>query len=180
VLEIAYVGRLVAEKGLPLLLHAVKSLEQKGEQIKLTFIGDGPERASLTRLVRDLSLEKLVTFPGDLTGVDFDRAVSRVDVLAMPSIWEETAGLSAIEQMMRGRLVVASDIGGLGEIVDGVGLKFQPGDWRDLASRIQQVIDDPSLIESMGTAARSRAAQLFGRDAMIHWQVELCREILSR
>jgi glycogen synthase len=44
----------------------------------------------------------------------------------MPSVWEETAGLSAIEQMMRGRLVIASRIAGLGEMVGDAGSRFFP------------------------------------------------------
>ena len=46
-------------------------------------------------------------------------------VVVMPSQWEETAGLAAIEQMMRGGVVIASDIGGLGEVVSEAGLRYK-------------------------------------------------------
>jgi glycosyltransferase involved in cell wall biosynthesis len=82
--------------------------------------------------------------------------------------------------MMRGRVVIAADIGGLGEVVDDGGLKFAPGDWRALAACMQKVADDPDLARSLGTAARSRAMQLFRQDSMIQAHFTLYREALRR
>ena len=178
--EIAYVGRLVAEKGLPLLLDAAQWLKEQGVPFKLSFIGGGPERARLEQMAERLGLIDLVTFTGDLRGADLEKTVSKIAVVVMPSIWEETAGLSAIEQMMRGRVVIAADIGGLGEVVDDGGLKFAPGDWRALAACMQKVADDPDLARSLGTAARSRAMQLFRQDSMIQAHFTLYREALRR
>lgn len=179
-LEVAYVGRLVSEKGLPLLLEAAKHLADASRPFKVTFIGDGPERARLTQLVRDLDLQDRVSFTGHLKGTELDRTVNRIGVVVMPSIWAETAGLAAIEQMMRGRLVIAADIGGLGEIVGNAGLKFTPGDWRSLAACLQRAIDDPKLVASLGSLARHRAERLFHGDRMMENQVALCREVLRR
>lgn len=173
VIEFGYVGRLVAEKGLPLLIEAANHVAKNGSCFRLSFIGDGPERAHLEAMVDAYDLRERVRFTGDMRGADFVRAASQITVVVMPSIWEETAGIAAMEQMMRGGLVIAADIGGLGEIVDGTGLKFQPGDWRSLAVAMQRVIDDPTLAESLGSAARSRANALFRRDAMIEKQLSL-------
>lgn len=178
--QIAYVGRLVEEKGLPLLLRAAKQLRDSGRRFKLSFIGDGPERTRLEQMALELGLSELIKFTGYLSGTDFDRAVSAVAIVVMPSIWEETAGLSAIEQMMRGRIVVAADIGGLSEIVGDAGMKFRSGDWEELASCIQQILDDRLLAQSLSSAARSRALQLFTRDRMTHEHASLYRETLSR
>lgn len=180
VVEFGYVGRLVAEKGLPLLVEAANHLAGNGKCFRLSFVGDGPERSRLEGLVDEYGLRERVRFTGDMRGADFARVASQITAVVMPSIWEETGGLAAIEQMMRGGLVIAADIGGLGEIVDGAGLKFQPGDWRSLASAMQRVIDDPSLAKSLGSAARSRANALFRREAMIESQIALCREIAVR
>ncbi len=178
ILEFAYVGRLVAEKGLPLVLQAAKHLVDQGRKFRLDFIGDGPERTHLEQMARDLKLDEFVRFTGNLRGADLDLAVSRVSVVVMPSIWEETAGLAAIEQMMRGRLVIAADVGGLGEVVGDAGLKFAPGDWRGLASCMQTALDNPAIAASLGSAARARAVQLFGQDTMIESHVALCQELL--
>src|SRR2546427_4824649 len=56
------------------------------------------------------------------------------------SVWEETAGLAAIEQMMRGRLVIASKTGGLAELVDDASLTFPAGDSQALAQSMQKVL----------------------------------------
>ena len=175
--EIAYVGRLVAEKGLPLLLEAAKWLKEQGVAFRLSFVGGGPEQGQLAQMVQRLGLSDLVTFTGDLRGADLEKKVNKIAVVVMPSVWEETAGLSAIEQMMRGRVVIAADIGGLGEVVDDAGLKFASGDWRALASCMKKIGDDPDFARSLGSAARSRAMRLFRQDSMIQAHLSLYREV---
>jgi glycogen synthase len=180
VIEFAYVGRLVAEKGLSLLLHAAEHIASQGKHFKLTFIGDGPERTRLEQMACDLRLDELVRFTGVLRGAALDRAVSRVSVVVMPSIWEETAGLGAIEQMMRGRLVIAADIGGLGEVVGDAGLKFAPGDFQSLASCMQIALDNREVVASLGSEARRRAVARFRHEGMIESHAALCSEVLGR
>lgn len=177
--QIGYVGRLFAEKGPTLLLHAAENLKNRGTALEVSFIGDGPERERLESLVDELGLRDFVTLTGDLRGEALDRAVSGIDVVVMPSVCEETAGLSAIEQMMRGRVVVAADIGGLSEVVGDAGLKFIPGDAQALAACLQHVIDEPARAKSLGAAARGRALQLFTRDHMIRQHLSIYRELCS-
>jgi glycogen(starch) synthase len=176
-LQLAFVGRLTTEKGLPLLLTASKSLKDEGIPFRLTFIGDGPERGRLEEMVKELSLVDCVKFTGALSYADLDRAIGTIKVVVMPSVCEETAGLSAIEQMMRGRVVIAADIGGLGEIVGNAGLKFDPGDSRALAVCIRQLLNEPSLAASLGMAARARASQLFKLKDMVQNHMSLYQEI---
>lgn len=173
---VAYVGRLVCEKGLPLLLRAANGLKSDGVPIRLKFVGDGPERKNLEILTDTFQLRDRVTFTGYLSGPQLEHEMQEVSAVIMPSIWEETAGLSAIEHMMRGRPVIAADIGGLAEIVGDAGLRFAPGDWQGLAACIRKLIDDPSLVASLGSFARARALRLFGRDSMIHAHLALYRE----
>lgn len=180
VVEFGYIGRLVAEKGLPLLIEAANHLAGNGKCFRLSFVGDGPERTRLEGLVDEYGLRERVRFTGDLRGADFERVAGEITAVVMPSIWEETAGLSTIEHMMRGGLVIVADIGGLSEIVDGAGLKFQPGDWRSLASAMQRVIDETSLANSLGSAARLRADALFRHKPMIETQISLCRDVIAR
>ena len=178
-MQFGYVGRLVAEKGLPLLVDAAKHLADGGKLFQLTFIGDGPKRAHLEALVQQSGLSDFVSFKGDLRGAALDDAASRISVLIMPSIWEESAGLAAIEQMMRGRMVIAADVGGLGEIVGDAGLKFALGDSQGLAALMLRVIDDPSLVGSLGSLARARATKMFRLEGMIEPHVALYRELLA-
>lgn len=163
----AYVGRLVSEKGLDLLLAAAERLRASGCNFRVKFVGDGPERRRLEAAVDALGLRERVSFTGYLRGTAFERELSDVAVVVMPSIWEETAGLAAIEHMMRGRMVIAADIGGLGEVVDGAGLKFPAGNADGLTACIKRVIDEPSLAIELGEKARARAHAAFRAERMV-------------
>ena len=166
-LRIAYVGRLVPEKGVPVLLEAGKLLKAEGHNFEIRIIGDGSERPRLEELIQREKLEPCTSITGFLTGDAFARALQDVSVVVLPSTWEETAGLAAIEQMMRGRLVIAADIGGLTEVLGDTGLKFVPGNAVSLANCLRSVMENPALIGSYGKKARSRALQVFQRSKML-------------
>jgi glycogen(starch) synthase len=172
----AYIGRFVSEKGLPLLIDAAARLKRDGLPFRLKFIGDGPERTNLEAAARIHDLQDRTFFTGMLGPEDLRKETADVMAVVMPSIWEETAGMAAIEQMMRGRAVVAADIGGLGEVVDGAGLKFPPGNAQALAECMRRLIDDPDLARRLGASARQRALALFPRDAMMEAHLQLYQE----
>jgi glycosyltransferase involved in cell wall biosynthesis len=172
----AYVGRLVPEKGIPVLLQAAVMLRNEAHEFEVRLIGDGPLRAELEALIQQKGLASCVRITGYLTGAPLVEALRDVRVVVMPSVWEETAGLAAIEQMMRGRLVITSKIGGLAEVVDEAGLTFPAGDAQALAECMQRVLQDPSIIESVGRTARDRALRFFRRERMIESHARVYRE----
>ena len=173
----AYVGRLVSLKGLPLLVEAAQRLKDQGYVFCLKFIGDGPERSSLEKLVDDRGLRNRTTFAGNAKEEALEDLVRDATAVVMPSIWEETAGLAAIEQMMRGKLVIASDIGGLGEVVGDAGLRFPAGDAAGLAECMRCVLNNPDIVGRLGSLARRRALALFGRERMVGDYVRLYRRL---
>jgi glycosyltransferase involved in cell wall biosynthesis len=175
----AYVGRLVAEKGIPILLEAARALKEECESFEVLLIGDGPERLKLEAIIARDGLENCVRFTGMITGGALTDALCNVHVVVMPSIWEETAGLAAIEQMLRGRMVIAADIGGLGEIVDDAGLKFMPGSASDLAECMKRVLRNTSLITTIGSKSRERALHLFARHRMIEEHARAYHQVLG-
>lgn len=174
----AYVGRFVPEKGIPILLQAVQKLIKQGHQFEVRLIGDGPERPELEAFVAREHLESCVRITGYLINSALTDALRDVHVVVMPSIWEETGGLAAIEQMMRGRLVIVSDIGGLGEVVGEAGLRCAPGNVDALADRMREVLQSPTLIDSFGRKARERALRLFKRGRMIDEHAEVYRGMI--
>ena len=174
----AYVGRFVPEKGIPILLQAAQKLIKEGHPFEVRLIGDGPERPELEAFVAREHLKSCVRITGYLTGPALADALRDVRVIVMPSIWEETAGLAAIEQMMRGRLVIVSDIGGLGEVVGDAGIKCTPGDAGSLADRMREVLQSPTLIDSFGRQARERALRLFMRGRMIEEHAKVYRGMI--
>jgi len=163
----AFVGRFVAEKGGSVLVEALARLLKRRVDFRAKFIGDGPERRELEARIAAAGLGAHVTITGYLTGQKFAEAVKDVTAVVMPSVWEETAGLSAMEQMVRGRVVIASDIGGLGETVGDAGLKFPAGDVAALADCLEQVVADPELAAAKGRAALEKARQAFSLSQMI-------------
>jgi len=176
----AYVGRLVSEKGVPVLLHAAARLQKKGHEFRVLLIGDGPERAKLEREIERQGLRSRVRITGFLRGPQLSSLLQEVHVVVMPSVWEETAGLSAIEQMMRGRLVIASAIGGLGEVVGSAGIVCPPGDADALAGCMSAVIAHPERIAALGSKARERALSTFGYARMLDEHAEVYRRAASK
>lgn len=169
----AYVGRFVSEKGVPLLLEAAKLLTDEGLAFDLFLIGDGPDRDRLQAQIEKNGLASFTRITGFLQAESLNKCLEKVHAVVMPSLSEETAGLAAIEQMMRGRVVIASSIGGLAEVVDDAGLLFPPRDIAALASCMRSVIDKPELTAELGTKARERAVRLFTAARMIEEHARL-------
>jgi glycosyltransferase involved in cell wall biosynthesis len=175
-----YVGRFVQEKGVAVILEAARLLKQENLAFEILLIGDGPERGRLEEKISRYDLRSQVSITGFLTGAAFSQAIRDVRVMVMPSIWEETAGLAAMEQMMLGRLVIASGLGGLAEVVGDTALPCKPGDAESLAECMRKVVREPSLIEVYGRKARERALQRFALRRMIDEHAGVYREAIQR
>jgi glycogen(starch) synthase len=178
--SVGYLGRLVAEKGLPLLLRAARQLKDEGLNFRLVLVGDGPERQSLTVLATELEIEDRMTITGYLQNEELRATVANLSVMIMPSIWEETAGFSAIEYMMRGGSVIAADIGGLSEVVGDAGLTFPANDWRKLAECIRELARDPERRETLGVRARQRALEKFSVERMVREHAKILEVAANR
>ena len=171
--QFAYLGRLIPEKGVDLLLHAAAISQRSGRDFRLCIIGDGPQRSALEKLAAKLSLNGRVEFLGYRTGGQLIETLESISVSVIPSRGEEACPLTAIEQMMRGLLIIATELGGTGEVVGDAGLKFPSGDAEALAARISWVIDNPGQIRTLGDAARRRALEVFSKEEMTHRHLEL-------
>lgn len=160
----AFAGRLVGWKGLAVALKALAEPALRGVDMKLLIIGDGPERANLERLARDLGVSDLVVFhdpvPHDLLPAYYAAA----DVGVFPSIGDEAFGITIAEAMSCGKPVIASYIGGIPEVVgneESCGLLVPPGDPAALAAAMRQLAEDAPLRARMGRAARERIVKLY-------------------
>jgi len=164
----AYLGRLITEKGVPVLIQAASILKMRGRIFQILLIGDGPERKGLQAQVSSLHLDQEVQFLGFLKGAQLQEAMSRVSALVMPSICEDAAPFSVLEQMMQGRLIIGSNLGGLAEQIGDSGLTFDAGDATALAGLMERVIEHPELIQGLGRRARERALQNYTQQRMIN------------
>ncbi|MGB7433996.1 MAG: glycosyltransferase family 4 protein [Candidatus Acidiferrum sp.] len=176
----AYVGRFVSEKGIPVLLDAARRLTDEGLAFDLCLVGDGPDREQLQSKILNSGLDSFTKITGFLHGEALNGLLEKVDAVVMPSVCEETAGLAAIEQMMRGRLVIASSIGGLAEVVSDAGMLFAPRDVGALAACMKAVIEKPALVTQLGAKARQRALDLFTGSRMLDEHAQLYRRLADR
>jgi glycosyltransferase involved in cell wall biosynthesis len=163
----AYTGRLVTEKGVSVLVEAASILKERGRAFRVLIIGDGPERTALRARVTALNLDQQVVFLGFLSGAELEEATAKMSALVMPSICEDAAPFSVLEQMMRGRLVIGSNLGGLAEEIGDCGLTFAAGDAHALADQMEQVIEQPELIARLGKMARARAVKSYTLQRML-------------
>lgn len=174
----AFIGRLVSVKGVHLLLDATRILQSKGYAFRVEIIGDGPERGALEQQSAALGLQKIVSLCGYLQkSVEIER-LERAAAVVLPSV-TEIFGLVGPENMMRARLVIVPDDGGLAEVVGETGLKFKGGDAEALAACMERVLRSPELAATMGRAARTRSLEVFGKKRMIAEHLELYRSLVG-
>ena len=125
---------------------------------KLVMVGDGPEREPAENRVRELGLEKDVVFLGKM--VDVEQILVQADLFLLPSEME-SFGLAALEAMAAGVPVVASQAGGICEVVQNgiTGLTAPVGDVAAMAEQSIRILTDPALAARFSAAARLRASE---------------------
>lgn len=138
--DLIFVGRLVSDKGVDVLLRALARIQARTPPWTLDVVGSGPEEASLRRLAVGLGLESRVCFQGRLDGEDLVRALNRHRVLVVPSVWEEPFGLVALEGIACGCIVVGTARGGLVEAIGPCGLTLPNGDAKALAEALEDLL----------------------------------------
>ena len=141
-----FFGRLDREKGVALLLEALARLP---DHICLRIAGQGPLRQELQIQARNLGLADRVCFLGWLDQEGIDRELTKAWAVVIPSLWAEPLGMVALEAGVRGVPVIASNAGGLGEVVkDGVsGLLFPNGNVDGLAKCLARISEGAAFPE---------------------------------
>jgi N-acetyl-alpha-D-glucosaminyl L-malate synthase BshA len=151
----------------------------KHRDAHLLMVGDGPDLGQAMQVARELDVNGRVTFMGNREDVAHLLAVS--DVLLLPSE-SESFGLSALEAMACGCAVVASNIGGLPELVrDGVdGYLCAAGDTATMAARVLELLADEQQLNRMQSAARQRAVEAFSPARAVPMYLELYAQLLAQ
>jgi glycosyltransferase involved in cell wall biosynthesis len=147
--ELVYVGRLVSDKGVKVLLDALALLAGRGLRPHLSVVGDGPERPALVAQAERLGLAAQVEFLGTRQAPEVAEILNRHQVLVVPSLYQEPFGIVALEGIACGCLVVGSQGGGLKDAIGPCGLTFPNGDATTLASILNLVLGDPAIRDDL-------------------------------
>ena len=147
-----FVARLSEEKGIRVLLRAWRELRE----IPLKVVGDGPLFEEFRSAARADGLP--IEFLGMRSRDEAIELIGTADLQVIPSEWFEVFPMVAVESYARGTPVVASNIGGLAELViDGeTGLRFEPGDDVALAKAVRLLWEDEALRDRLRRGARAR------------------------
>jgi len=178
--RVLYVGRISPEKGLFVLLQAVEILARNASDHawKVTIAGGGaPDYVSqVTEMVDRLELASFVTYLGERSASEIPGLMYEHGVVVIPSLWDEPFPRTALEAMASGRLVVASRVGGLPEIIDHerTGLLAPAGDSVELARTLEAVQERPRFAQRMASDGRKSVEDQF----MISHMMEHLEEAL--
>jgi glycosyltransferase involved in cell wall biosynthesis len=160
--DLAFLGRLVSDKGGDVLLDALALLAARGLRPRLTVIGDGPERRPLAAQAERLGLAAQVEFTGIVRNGALAALLNRHRILVVPSRYNEPFGIVALEGIACGCLVVGSEGGGLKEAIGPCGYTFRNGDAAALAGLLERLLRDPAAAAEALAAAPAHLARHTG------------------
>lgn len=160
-----YVGRLVREKGVQVLLTAAPAILARHAKTKFIIAGKGPYGHELRRYAERLGIAHRVYFTGHVDNVTRNALYNWAAVAVCPSLYEPF-GIVALEAMAAKTPVVVTDVGGMSEVVrDGIdGLKCPPDDSGALADKILQLLTDPGLAQGLREQAYRKVLQEYNWD----------------
>ncbi len=196
VFRIGMVGRLVPIKNPGLFLRGLEQAARPPLAVPISgvIVGDGPERLTLEQEAKRLGLETLVQFTGWQR--DLPDVYGRLDAACLTS-WNEGTPVALIEAMAAGRVVVATDVGGVRDLLDEAegpspaipaggfrmtarGMLVQPGDAAGLAAALQAVAADGNLRRRLGAAARTFVVQRFSAERLCRNMKALYADLTER
>lgn len=176
-LTVGYVGRLEPHKGVDVLLHAVAT----HADWNLRITGDGPQRAQLLNLARELGVSQRVEFLGHASGEQLAQRYRDLDVLAVPSLpwpgWSEQFCRVAVEAMASGVPVVASATGAIPDVVADAGILVEPGR-PDVLERGLSEATEPERWRTLRDGGLARATT-YSWKRIAEQQLALYREVIA-
>lgn len=154
--RVLYVGYLGRHKGVGDLIDAIAAMQNRS-QVRLTFVGLGPEESALRKKAAEAGLSH-VAFAGRIAPDRMPQVYADADILVLPSVWAENQPVSIMEAMASGITVVASRIGGVPELIEDriTGRLFEAGDVAMLAAVLDDLAGAPSGRAELGRNARAQ------------------------
>ena len=178
--HVGYVGRLVPEKGVDLLIRACQSLDSPW---RLSIVGEGPEREALEKLSRDTGLADRVAFRRPVASTDVPSVLREFSVLVLPSRslanWREQFGRVLVEAMACGVPVIGSTCGEIPRVIGEAGLVFPEGSLPLLAERLGALQDDPQLSATLQRLGRDRVLRNYTVGRIAEQTLQVFRDVVE-
>jgi glycosyltransferase involved in cell wall biosynthesis len=156
--KIVFVGRLVGDKGVDVLLRAMAILQTQALMPTVTIIGDGPELSTLVALAHSLGLGDRINFRGALSGPPLAQELNRHRIMVVPSRWDEPFGIVALEGAACGCVVVGTRGGGLPEAIGPCGPIVEKDDPIQLAQALATILSDSGVLNAFREKADEHLA----------------------
>lgn len=170
VARLVFVGRCEAPKDHATLLRALVIVAGA----HLILVGDGPLRPRLEQMAESLRIRERVTFLGWRNDV---ASILKASDIYVHSTYSDSFGIAACEAMAAGVPIVASNVPGLAQVVEGAGVLFPPGNHAVLADRLSELIASPELRQQMSQASGKRAKQ-FSIERTVDEYIQLYESVL--
>jgi glycosyltransferase involved in cell wall biosynthesis len=177
------VGRLNVEKGMHHAIRALDALGADAPRARLVMVGTGEERGRLEQLSRSLAVEQRVHFVGGQSHKVVAKYLAAADVFLFPTERGEAAPLVLPQAMACEVPVIASDIGGIPEVMQRSGLSgilVPPGDVQALTNAMRTLVRDESLRWRLGQAARQRVLAEYTVERMVEQTLDVYRVAIAR
>jgi len=176
---IGTIGRLSPVKGQRFLIEAMEIIIAARPDAEALIIGDGDEKAVLQSLAAKAGTDGSIHFVS--SSVDTARFLSVMDVFVFPSV-KEGLGIALLEALAAGRACVASNVGGIGDIIkdDVSGMLVPAGDAEAIAKAVLRLLEDADLRRRMGEAGKALVREKFSLDRMTDEVMGLYGEVVTR
>ncbi len=157
--DLVFLGRLVSQKGVDLLLNALSILKKEGLTPRLTVIGSGEMHFELQKLTDSLGLAEQVSFVSEKTGLELAQLLNAHRIMVVPSRPFESFGVVALEGIACGCVVVGADQGGLKEAIGPCGVTFESESADSLAKCLADLLHNPIGMASFRAGAAAHLDQ---------------------
>jgi glycosyltransferase involved in cell wall biosynthesis len=178
--HIAYVGRLVPEKGIDLLLDALASLQGSW---RATLLGSGPSESGLRERVKSLGMTGRVTFRPWLPSTETPDFYRETDILVLPSRaqsnWTEQFGRVLVEAMACEVTVVGSDVGEIPHVIGDAGRVFPEADAAALGATLDGLIREPGHRHDLGARGRVRVLEHYTQQEIAKATIAVYRATMA-
>lgn len=166
--------------GLDLLIAAFAQVHDRFPQALLRIAGDGPERSFLENLARELGIAQSVEWLGAIANSKVADFYRNVDIVVIPSR-QESFGVTAVEGSACGRPVIASNIGGLAEIIvqEKTGLLVPAEDVSELSRAMEKLVANPSLRDALGRQGRAHVLKYYDWQRNVTQMEQVYKRVLS-